>query len=143
MFYKNLILLFFFTLNFNVEAQIPGTWNSSPQTTTSNAIGIGTIMPVGWQEIEMKSTTPWSDYVFDSTYVSALQPIEQLRDSVFKNKRLSNMPSAIEVENNGVKQMEFNVKFLENVEQLYLYVIKLNEEIKYLKAKLGDVEKND
>ncbi len=39
------------TTIFITHAQTPSTWDPTDQTTTSGAVGIGTIAPAGWQEI--------------------------------------------------------------------------------------------
>ena len=48
---------------------------------------------------------------------------------------LPNVPSAKEYEANGVDLGEMNRILLEKVEELSLYIIQLNEEVKLLKEK--------
>lgn len=75
----------------------------------------------------------WPDYVFESNY--NLKPLQDLEVEIKKLGHLPNVPSAKEVEENGVKLGEMNKKLLEKVEELTLYVIQLNKEIEKLKTK--------
>jgi hypothetical protein len=74
----------------------------------------------------------WPDYVFESDY--KLMPLEQLEKSIQQNKHLPNIPSATEVEKNGVHLGEMNKKLLQKIEELTLYIIELNKEVEALKA---------
>jgi hypothetical protein len=58
-----------------------------------------------------------------------------------KNKHLSEIPSASEIEKNeDVNPGEIQLKFLQKIEELTLYVIQQNEEIQTLKNKLNEME---
>ena len=55
---KKLFITAFMAFSLGVSAQTIGSWNSSSaQTTTSSAIGVGTINPGAWQEIEYCQNT--------------------------------------------------------------------------------------
>ena len=73
----------------------------------------------------------WSDYVFDNGY--RLMPLGELERYVNANKHLPNIPSAKEVENNGVNIGEMNALLLEKIEELTLYIIDLQKQIDELK----------
>ena len=73
----------------------------------------------------------WSDYVFDNGY--RLMPLGELERYVNANKHLPNIPSAKEVENNGVNVGEMNALLLEKIEELTLYIIDLQKQIDELK----------
>ncbi len=50
---KTFASLAIMVLSATISAQVPGSWNPPPnQTTTINAVGIGVMAPVGWQEIQ-------------------------------------------------------------------------------------------
>lgn len=74
----------------------------------------------------------WSDYVFDSEY--QLRTIEELETFIKTNKHLPNVPSAKEVATEGYSQHEMNKALLEKVEELSLYIIKLQKEVELLKS---------
>ena len=124
----------------------PLLWNNALNIDLQGNVGIGTEETFGYKlavngtfsckEIEMKPTTLWPDYVFDSTFVDTLKSITELKNSLLTNKHLENMPSAAEVSKTGLKQMEFNAKLLENIEMLYLYIIQLSEQNSDLKEEV-------
>lgn len=121
-------------------------WNNALNIDLLGNVGIGTEETFGYKlavngtfsckEIEMKPSTLWPDYVFDSTYVDTVKSITDLKYSLLTNKHLDNMPSAAEVSEKGLKQMEFNTKILENVELLYVYLIRLSEENEKLRKEV-------
>ncbi|AXG71932.1 hypothetical protein KORDIASMS9_04190 [Kordia sp. SMS9] len=75
----------------------------------------------------------WADYVFKSDY--ELKPLEEVETFINTNGHLPNVPSAKEVEENGVNLGEMDAKLLEKIEELTLYVIELKKEINELKRK--------
>lgn len=75
----------------------------------------------------------WPDYVFAKEY--KLPSLLEVEKQIKENGHLANIPSAIEVENNGVLLGEMNKKLLEKVEELTLYIIQMNKEIELLKSK--------
>lgn len=91
------------------------------------------------QEIKVEAGT-WPDYVFIKDY--KLKPLGELKDFIIKNNHLPNIPSAIEVEKNGVDLGEMNRKLLEKIEELTLYIIDQGEEIKNMKEEIDSLKKN-
>lgn len=73
----------------------------------------------------------WPDYVFEEDY--QLMPLVDLEKSIVENKHLPNIPSAKEVEQNGLELGEMNKKLMQKVEELTLYIIELNKEVQKLK----------
>lgn len=74
----------------------------------------------------------WPDYVFEPNYT--LTPLQELEQKIIADKHLPEIPSAKEVEENGVLLGEMNKKLLLKVEELTLYMIQMNKEIELLKA---------
>jgi hypothetical protein len=67
-------------------------------------------------------------------------PLNKLANYINANKHLPNVPSLAEVEANN-KQIdigEMQVKLLEKVEELTLYILQQQKEIEALKAKLAE-----
>ncbi|WP_439488524.1 hypothetical protein [Algoriphagus sp.] len=98
-------------------------------------VGIGTTNPthklsvngtIKTQEVNV-TATGWPDYVFKPEY--KLMPLSELEAYIQKNGHLPNVPSEAEVMENGVNLAEMNVKLLEKVEELTLYVIELEKKI--------------
>ena len=83
-------------------------------------------------------TNPYPDYVFEKNY--SLMPLNKLANYINANKHLPNVPSLAEVEANN-KQIdvgEMQLKLLEKVEELTLYILQQQKEIDALKAKLAE-----
>lgn len=75
--------------------------------------------------------TPIPDYVFEKNYT--ILKIEELAKYVGINKHLPNIPSAKEYEKRGKVDIgELQMKLLEKVEELSLYIIELNDKVKKL-----------
>jgi hypothetical protein len=77
-------------------------------------------------------STPWADYVFDKNY--QLPSLASVAAYIKQNAHLQGMPTAAEVEKNGLDLGASQAKLLEKVEQLTLYVIELQRQIDELKS---------
>ena len=73
----------------------------------------------------------WADYVFEEEYER--NSIEEVADFVKENKHLPNVPSAEEVENNGIDVANMDATLLRQIEELWLHTMDMNEELKSLK----------
>lgn len=73
----------------------------------------------------------WPDYVFEDSY--RLLDLYETEKFIKKNNRLPGLPSAEEVEKEGVALGEMNKVLLEKVEELTLHVIELQKQIDELK----------
>ncbi|MFY7671969.1 hypothetical protein ACOSP6_12860 [Tenacibaculum sp. MEBiC06402] len=118
-------------------------------------VGIGTTdIPSGFklavagkmisEEVTVKLQSTWPDYVFANDY--QLSTLEEVEEQITKNGHLANIPSAVEVEKNGIELGEMNKKLLEKIEELTLYTIQQEKEIKALKkqdSKLQKLEKEN
>ncbi|WP_422008181.1 hypothetical protein [Roseivirga pacifica] len=78
------------------------------------------------------------DYVFAEEY--GLLTIDQLAEYVKANSHLPNIPSAKEIETNGQDVGELQLKLLEKIEELTLYVIEQNKEILSLKRSNNELK---
>jgi len=73
------------------------------------------------------------DFVFGDDY--KLTPLSEVENFVKKNKHLRNIPSEKEIKEHGLKLEEMNMKLLEKVEELTLYLIDQEKRIKKLESK--------
>ena len=103
-------------------------------------VGIGTSTPreklsvngkIRAKEIKVE-TANWPDYVFEEGY--KVGTLEELESYIKANKHLPEIPSAKEVQANGVELGEMNKLLLKKIEELTLYLIDKNEVIKKVKA---------
>lgn len=89
---------------------------------------------------EVKVETAWSDYVFEKGY--ELKTLQEVEDYISKNQHLPEVPSAAEVEENGIKLGETNALLLKKIEELTLYLIQKDKEVQQLENRLGKLEKS-
>jgi hypothetical protein len=112
-------------------------------------VGIGTTDTKGYklavagemiaERVVVKLTGTWPDYVFKKNY--GLRPLEQVEQFINQNSHLPEVPSAQEVTDKGIDVGAMNAKLLQKVEELTLYLIEQNKEIKALKNKVEILEK--
>ncbi len=84
-------------------------------------------------------TETWPDYVFEEHY--SLMPLHEVETYLKTNKHLPAIPSESEIKSSGIDLGEMQVKLLEKVEELTLYLIEQNKEIEKLKAELQTLQK--
>ncbi len=86
-------------------------------------------------KVAIVNSANWADYVFGQAY--NLRPLSEVEAYVKTNKHLPGIPSAQEiVDNGGVDLGEMNVKLLEKVEELTLYLIEQNKKIEELQKEV-------
>jgi hypothetical protein len=90
------------------------------------------------EEFKVQLYATWPDYVFDKDY--KLLPLDELEKSINKNKHLPNIPSAAEVEKEGIALGDMNKRLMEKVEELTLYIIDLNKKNNTLAEKVEKLE---
>jgi len=82
---------------------------------------------------EVKVTqSPTADFVFEEDYT--LPTLEDVEKHIRENKHLPEIASAKEMEKEGVNVGEFQIKLLQKIEELTLYSIEQNKQIKSLKS---------
>ncbi len=108
-------------------------------------VGIGTDNPSNALDVngtiratEVKVETGWADFVFESDY--NLNSLEEVNTYIQQNGHLPEIPTAKEVEENGISLGEMNAKLLQKIEELTLYTIDQQKAIDKL---LERVEKQD
>jgi hypothetical protein len=90
------------------------------------------------EEVKVQLYASWPDYVFAKDY--KLLPLDELEQSINKNKHLPNIPSAAEVEKDGISLGDMNKRLMEKVEELTLYIIDLNKKNNALAEKVEKLE---
>ena len=85
-------------------------------------------------EVKVESVDNFADFVFEKDY--RLPDLKEVHQFIQKNGHLSGIPSAAEVKENGMSLVDMQIKLLQKVEELTLYIIKQEEKIKELESKL-------
>lgn len=118
------------------------------QATTGN-VGIGTKNPdqkltvkgkIHAEDVIVDTNVP-ADYVFQKYYdnYSSIRPdyqmpdLAELESYIKENKHLPEIPSGETMMNDGVKIGDFQMKLLQKIEELTLYIISLKKEIDIVK----------
>lgn len=117
--------------------------------TSTGYVGIGTSSPqsrlavngtITAKEVKVTSTG-WPDFVFDDKY--SLLSLAQVESYIEENNHLPDIPSAEEIQENGLSMAEMMAKQMQKIEELTLYVIKQNKKIETLENKLATLEKGN
>lgn len=77
------------------------------------------------------SSAVWADYVFEKNYF--LRPLSEVEKYYQENKHLPDMKSANEYEKDGVDVIENQALLLRKIEELTIYIVQMEKEIKELK----------
>ncbi|CAL2078389.1 hypothetical protein [Tenacibaculum sp. 190524A02b] len=94
---------------------------------------------IGAREIKVESRA-WPDYVFTKDY--NLLTLKEVENHIKEKGHLPNIPSAKEVEvNKGIELGEMNRKLLEKVEELTLYTIQQEKQLKKQSEELNELKK--
>ena len=93
---------------------------------------------IGAKEVRVEISSAWPDYVFAKDY--KLPSLENLENQIKECGHLPNIPSAKEVQQEGIALGEMNVKLLEKIEELTLYAIDQQKKIKEQEARLVKLE---
>ncbi len=84
-------------------------------------------------------TTAGADFVFDEDY--DLKDIDELEKYVTENKHLPDIPSEKEMIEEGLHLGEMDIKLLQKVEELTLYIIDMNKKLEALSAENEKLKK--
>jgi hypothetical protein len=107
-------------------------------------VGIGTTSPtqkltvngiIYGKEVKVNLSVPGPDYVFENTY--DLPTLQEVSAYIKANKHLPEVPSAKEMEVNGIHVGEMNMILLKKIEELTLYLL---EQQKQLDAQQKEIQ---
>jgi hypothetical protein len=128
-----------FKTSIDEYATATGTYQSRNAYFTGN-VGIGTTAPdekltvkgkIHTQEVRVDMAGPLvPDYVFVNDY--KLKSLQEVEDYIKENKHLPEIPSAKEIEKNGLMLAEMNMSLLKKMEEMTLYMIEQNKQLKAL-----------
>jgi len=114
----------------------------------NGGVGINTwTIPAGYElavdgkiiatEIKVRPSNYWPDYVFKTGY--KLQSLEEVENYIDTNGHLPNIPKAEIIEKEGYHVGEMDIKLLEKIEELTIYAIDADKEIKHQQQQIDDL----
>lgn len=140
-------------------SQIGNTSNQNLQIITNNTsrihiastgeVGIGTTAvstnyklsvegSVRARKVRVDQLT-WPDYVFDPSYT--LRPLRELEQFIKNYSRLPDVPSAAQVQKEGIDLGDNQAELLKKIEELTLYIIEQNKRLEEQNKRITELEK--
>ena len=117
---------------------------------SNGAVGIGTSTTgshklavegsIGAREIKVEANG-WSDLVFEDDY--ELPTLEEVEQYIDENGHLPEIPSETEVTENGINLGEMDAKLLQKIEELTLYMIDMNKQLKSQNERMEQLEQEN
>lgn len=98
----------------------------------------GKIAATGEVRVFTDGTTSFPDYVFEPSYKLPL--LEDTEAYIKENKHLPEVPSAKEIEKDGMSLNDMNVILLKKVEELTLYMIEIKKENDLIKKEIKELK---
>ena len=131
----------------DLQLQTSGTTRITVLNASGN-VGIG-LTPTEKLDVDgtvkatsfVSSAASFPDYVFAEDY--KITPLAELETYVKTYRRLPNMPSEKEVVEQGLNLPEVLIKSVENIETIYLHLIRMEKESKAMKEALKTLQEEN
>ena len=104
--------------------------NNTPSVTATYALAVNG--DAIFNKAKVKLYANWPDYVFAQKYT--LTPLKDVEQFILINKHLPDVPTANEIEKNGIDLGDNQAILLKKVEELTLYMIELNKKVEHLET---------
>jgi hypothetical protein len=136
-------------ISFGKRLEGSGTYTETMRITGSGSVGIGTVntndanyklfVETGIRSRKVKvDATTWPDYVFHTSY--RLRPLNEVEKYIEQYHHLPDVASAEEIKKNGIDVGENQAMLMKKIEELTLYVIEQDKQIKELESLKKEVE---
>jgi len=126
----------------------PPSYSSPDKLYINGNVGIGTAHPTSKLTVagniasrEVKVTVDaGADFVFEKDY--DLPSLEFVDKFIKENKHLPEIDSAAAMQKDGINLSEMNIKLLQKIEEITLYIIEQNKSIEELKKEIKNIQSN-
>ncbi|GAA0557262.1 hypothetical protein GCM10009415_44030 [Chitinophaga japonensis] len=136
--------------NIYVRSGFAPTWEKWRRLISEDVngnVGIGTTNPgtyklavegtIGARKVKV-TQSGWADFVFHPDY--QLPSLYEIEKYITTNRHLPDIPAAAEVEQEGLDLGEMDKKLLQKIEELTLYIIRLNKKNEALEQRVAELE---
>jgi len=89
-------------------------------------------------EVKVNLGGGWCDYVFDKDY--KLMPLSEVSDFIAAHHHLPNIPPAREVDAQGLDMGDMQLRMMEKIEEMTLYILQLKKENDELGKRIAGLE---
>ncbi len=118
----------FFQANRGTKKVSIGTANTPTSIGGANISAYRLFVAGGILTEAIRVRVNWADYVFDNDY--NLKPLDEVEQHIKENKHLPNVPSGDQVDKQGIELGDMSRIQQEKIEELFLYTIAQDKEIK-------------
>ena len=122
----------YFDGNVDVKSGVVTIGNSALCTPTGYKLFVEEGILTEKVKVAINCSTSWADYVFANDY--NLKPLSEVESFIKENQHLPNIPSATELEKEGLDLGIMQSLQMAKIEELTLYMIEMKKEIETLKT---------
>lgn len=90
------------------------------------------------EDLLIQDSSLWPDYVFQPDY--ELKSLETVENHIRENRHLPGIPSAAEVERDGIRMADMQKRMMTKIEELTLYLIEQNKRLAAQEARLAELQ---
>jgi hypothetical protein len=107
-------------------------------TTLQEGYALAVCGMVGAREVKVQANAGWCDYVFEESY--ELKDLSELETYIAENKHLPDVPSATEINTNGIEVSEMMAIMIKKIEELTLYTIQQEKELSQMRKEILELK---
>ena len=138
---------------FNEQAPVASGWQTNYQNLYINdgKVVIGSQEPMPGYDLSVKgkiaaeeikvTADGWPDFVFSNEY--DLMTLNEVEKYILSNSHLPEIPSQSQVLKWGVELGDLNSKLIQKIEELTLYLIQENKELKVHREEIDKLKKSE
>ncbi|MCF2875472.1 MULTISPECIES: hypothetical protein [unclassified Tenacibaculum] len=110
-------------------------------TTETKGFKLGVNGKIAATEVKVATYANWADFVFEKEY--KLPTLKEVENHIKEKGHLKDIPSAVEVKKDGFYLGEMDAKLLQKIEELTLYTIQQEKELKNQKEEIAQLKKQN